>query len=141
MHRQTLCHAHLGVLQLRLTVPGMCCGESSEEKNRASLQTSCQSLLHTQVLERHSGVGGLSYNTLEFALHSRCTRFVSVQGGNSIVASYFGGTNIVFAVKGYELGASDDYHRQYSHFAQTKLLVASNYSSLVEYVRRQYIDA
>jgi hypothetical protein len=43
------------------------------------------------------------YNSLQLKLHADCQRFVSVQGGNSVVASYFGGTNIVFAVKGPEV--------------------------------------
>ncbi len=44
-----------------------------------------------------------SWNDLQFKLHSNCQHFISVQGGNSVLASYFGGTNIIFAKKGQEL--------------------------------------
>ncbi len=44
-----------------------------------------------------------SYNQLQFMLHSNCEFFISVQGGASVVASYFGGHNYIFIKKGDEL--------------------------------------
>jgi len=43
------------------------------------------------------------YNGLQLRLHAECDRFVSVQGGNAVMASYFGGTNLVYAVRGPEV--------------------------------------
>ena len=43
------------------------------------------------------------YNLNQLQVYANCERFISVQGGNSILASYFGGTNIVYAIKGNEL--------------------------------------
>jgi hypothetical protein len=37
----------------------------------------------------------LSYNEAQLRCLAGCNQFVSVQGGTSILASYFGGTNIV----------------------------------------------
>ncbi len=44
-----------------------------------------------------------NFNLNQLMVYANCERFVSVQGGNSILASYFGGRNIVYAVKGHEL--------------------------------------
>lgn len=44
-----------------------------------------------------------NYNLNQLRIYANCDRFISVQGGNSILCSYFGGTNIVYAVRGNEL--------------------------------------
>jgi hypothetical protein len=43
------------------------------------------------------------FNLNQLRLYANCDRFISVQGGNSVLASYFGGVNVVYAVKGSEL--------------------------------------
>jgi len=48
------------------------------------------------------------YNTNQLMLYANCDNFISVQGGNSILASYFGGRNIIYAVRGNELGGFYD---------------------------------
>ena len=53
----------------------------------------------------------LSFNTLQFMVYANCRRFISVQGGTSVLASYFGGSNIIYVVKGDELT-----HGDYNHF-------------------------
>lgn len=45
-----------------------------------------------------------NFNLNQLRVYANCDKFVSVQGGNSILASYFGGENIIYAVKGNELG-------------------------------------
>lgn len=58
----------------------------------------------------------LTYNTLQCMLHANCNRFMSVQGGCAVLASYFGGQNIILAKKGRELrcGAYDGHYSKYS---------------------------
>ncbi|KKK97775.1 hypothetical protein LCGC14_2649360, partial [marine sediment metagenome] len=61
------------------------------------------------IKERHPEVRFLhelsgDYNLNQMRVYANCDRFISVQGGNSILASYFGGMNIIYAVKGRELG-------------------------------------
>jgi hypothetical protein len=46
---------------------------------------------------------GINYNLLQLKLYPHCNRFITVQGGTSILASYFGGENIVFAKSGMEV--------------------------------------
>lgn len=38
----------------------------------------------------------LSYNQLQMLLHGNCEKFISIAGGNAVISSYFGGTNIIY---------------------------------------------
>jgi len=44
-----------------------------------------------------------SFNTIQLPLHAHADNFISVQGGNSVLASYFAMTNLVFFKDGKEL--------------------------------------
>ena len=48
-------------------------------------------------------MGGRDFNTAQLMVSACCTRFVSVQGGGAILASYFGGRNLVYAREGVEV--------------------------------------
>ncbi len=58
----------------------------------------------------------LSFNELQLRLFAGCERFVSVLGGSSYLASYFGGTNVVYARRGWEVacGAYDSWFHRFS---------------------------
>lgn len=59
----------------------------------------------------HASHSHLSFNELQLRLFANCERFVSVLGGSSFLASYFGGTNIVYAREGWEVSCD-----AYSHW-------------------------
>jgi len=46
---------------------------------------------------------GDDYNLTQLKVYANCDKFYSVQGGNSILASCFGGENTIYAVRGQEL--------------------------------------
>lgn len=46
----------------------------------------------------------MTFNAFQMAVFAGCERFVSVQGGTSILSSYFGGANLILAKRGQELG-------------------------------------
>ena len=48
-------------------------------------------------------LNGVDYNEAQVTLSCIADRFVSVQGGAAIVASYFGGRNLIYARKGVEI--------------------------------------
>lgn len=48
-------------------------------------------------------VGKPYYNLLQMLLYANCDTFISVQGGNCILASYFKGRNFIFVQRGQEL--------------------------------------
>lgn len=43
-----------------------------------------------------------SFNHLQLLVYANCSHFVSVHGGTGTLASYFGGTNIIFSKRGLE---------------------------------------
>jgi hypothetical protein len=57
----------------------------------------------------------LGFNELQLRLYANCEAFVSVLGGSSYLSSYFGGTNIVYARKGWEVscGAFDNWFHKF----------------------------
>jgi hypothetical protein len=55
------------------------------------------------IQELHTEHPALTFNELQLRLFANCERFVSVLGGGSYLASYFGGTNIVYAQEGWEI--------------------------------------
>eukprot|EP00271_Cylindrocystis_brebissonii_P000736 TRINITY_DN1095_c0_g2_i1.p1 TRINITY_DN1095_c0_g2~~TRINITY_DN1095_c0_g2_i1.p1 ORF type:complete len:480 (-),score=23.60 TRINITY_DN1095_c0_g2_i1:25-1464(-) len=71
----------------------------------------------------------LSFNEVQFRLMARCKCFVSVQGGNSIVSSYFGGTNIIFARRGFELDTRA-FQRLYHRLSRAKIVVVRKFEHL-----------
>jgi hypothetical protein len=44
-----------------------------------------------------------TFNTFQCEMYANCERFITVQGGSSILGSYFGGTNLIYAADGQEL--------------------------------------
>ena len=72
----------------------------------------------------------LSYNTLQLALHDKCTKFVSVQGGSSRIASYFQGTNIILHKQGSELQAKS-YEGYFEKLSHAKIYVVNDEKELL----------
>lgn len=72
----------------------------------------------------------MTFNTFQMAIFAECERFVSVQGGNSVLASYFGGTNLILAKRGQELGCNS--FSWYSKLSGCKISVFGKEESLVK---------
>jgi hypothetical protein len=75
-----------------------------------------------------------NFNHFQLLLHACCERFISVQGGSSILASYFGGTNIIFARRGGELDCGS-YEGFYRRLSGCDTIVAKDYATLIDAVR------
>jgi hypothetical protein len=71
-----------------------------------------------------------SFNLLQWKFFANCEVFISVQGGTSIISSYFGGKNHIYAVKGGEIncGAFDNWYHELSG---CKISVYQNYEDLI----------
>lgn len=80
----------------------------------------------------------LSFNTLQMMVFSNCDHFISVQGGNSVLASYFGGTNIIYAVEGRELEVNS-FENWYHLFSGCQIHVAQDEADLIRDVQKTYI--
>lgn len=77
-----------------------------------------------------------NYNKLQIVLASKTKKFISVQGGTSILSSMFGGENIVFARKGEELKRSS--FSWYNRFAGTKVTNFNDYNKLYDKVDKEW---
>ena len=71
-------------------------------------------------------------------LHANSAHFISVQGGNSVIASYFGGTNIIFCKRGTELVRSE-YRLLYPKFSNAKIIYLSTSETLRRTVLEEFI--
>jgi hypothetical protein len=97
---------------------------------------------HPEVLtiqQLHADNPDLSFNELQLSVYANCERFISVQGGNSVLASYFGGINIIFAVKSSELVCGDFNH--FPLYAGTRIVPCRNKRDLMSSIRTIYGDA
>jgi hypothetical protein len=80
----------------------------------------------------------LSYNRLQLELFASSKRFVSVLGGSSYLASYFGGTNVVYAKRGWEV-ACGAYERWFHRFSGARVVAASNPRELLQAAERELL--
>jgi hypothetical protein len=76
---------------------------------------------------------GYRYNECQLRAYANCDRFISVQGGNSIMCSYFGGRNIIYAVRGSELHVKS-YENWYNKLSGAKIIVVNSYNDLLKSV-------
>lgn len=78
-----------------------------------------------------------NFNHFQLLLHANCDHFISVQGGNCVLASYFGGTNIIFAKKGSELSCSS-YQGHYKKYSNCNVLQTNNYKDLLMLIKMNF---
>jgi len=85
------------------------------------------------LLEKHSEY---DYNTLQLMLHANCEKFISIAGGNAVISSYFGGTNIIYRNPAAGSDSRVLWHTN-SHLSQlsgAKILGTNNNVELIEMV-------
>jgi hypothetical protein len=85
----------------------------------------------------HAAHPELSFNELQMRLFANCERFVSVLGGAAFLASYFGGTNIVYARAGWEVSCNA-YANWFHLFSGAKVIRARTHRQLRDIVRREF---
>lgn len=78
-----------------------------------------------------------SFNELQLRLFANCEHFISVLGGSAYLASYFGGTNIVYAREGWEVSC-DAYANWFHLFSGAKVLPAHSPRRLHDLVRGEF---
>ena len=67
--------------------------------------------------------------------------YVSVLGGNAVLASYFAAVNIVYAVEGSEVKNSWEYGELYGKLGGGHVLRAGSYTQLLQLARENLIPA
>ena len=90
------------------------------------------------IQELHEKHPELGYNELQLRLYAGCERFVSVLGGSSYLASWFGGVNVVYAKRGWEV-ACGAYDRWFDRFSGARVVAASTLDELLRTVEREML--
>jgi hypothetical protein len=78
-----------------------------------------------------------NFNHFQLLIHANCNHFISVQGGNCVLASYFGGTNIIYAKCGGEL-KHDSYNGHYKKYSDCNVLHTDNYPNLLTLIKNNF---
>ncbi len=79
------------------------------------------------------------FNHFQLCLHAQCGHFISVQGGSSYLASYFGGTNIVYAKQGRE-NDYESFGGYFRKFSGCDVCQARTYDELMSLVETKFIE-
>ena len=80
----------------------------------------------------------IPFNQLQLVLGSKCSKQISVQGGNSILASLTGGINLVYAVKGEEI-THNSFEAWYPEFSGAIVKSTSSYRELINLVNKYFM--
>ncbi len=80
----------------------------------------------------------LTFNELQLRLFATCERFVSVVGGSSYLASYFGGTNIVYAQQGWEVDCGA-FSSWFDEFSGARVIAAATPAELIRAAQSEFL--
>jgi len=73
-----------------------------------------------------------TYNQVQMMLYPHVDNFISLQGGSSILASYFAKKNIIYAVRGFEITCGS-YHGWYKDLGGSEIVHVDSYEKLIEH--------
>jgi hypothetical protein len=71
----------------------------------------------------------ITCNLLQIMIMSNCENFISMQGGSSILCSYFGGKNLIYAYEGKELQCGS-YSNWYNKLSGSQILHSPSIDNL-----------
>lgn len=92
------------------------------------------------IQQLHAEHRDLTFNELQLQLYATCERFVSVLGGGSFLASYFGGTNIVYAQSGWEIECGA-YEHWFDRFSGADVIAVRSPPELLRVVEERFLPA
>ena len=90
------------------------------------------------IQELHARHPDLTFNELQLRLFASCSRFVSVLGGASYLASYFGGTNVIYAQQGWEIDCGA-YEGWFDQFSGARIIAARTRAELLRAVQHELL--
>ena len=90
------------------------------------------------IQQMHTENPDLSFNELQLRLFAGCRHFVSVLGGSAYLASYFGGTNVVYARRGWEV-ACGAYDNWFHRFSGARVVATRSPGELLQTVHRELL--
>lgn len=82
----------------------------------------------------------LSFNTLQLMVMANCEAFITMNGGYSILASYMGGTNIIYSQECKELNPRiNSFYRWYHRFGGSRIIHVDSYDKLTDTVKTVFV--
>lgn len=83
----------------------------------------------------------LSFNDFQMRIMSISKGFITMNGGYSILASYFGGTNIIYSKECQEIKPEiNSFFRWYHRFGNSTILHTDNYTDLLQKIHQRFMD-
>ncbi len=83
----------------------------------------------------------LSFNTLQLMIMANCEAFITMNGGYSILASYMGGTNIIYSKECKEINNEvNSFYKWYHKFGGSRIVHVDNYEDLTFRVKNIFVD-
>lgn len=119
-------------------------GEEELEDNAHSMDLGDYEMIRTeypQVRIIHDLVRehGEDYNTVQLRVFAGCKKFITMNGFPCILASYFGGENIIYTKKCREIDPGvNSFYNWYHLFGNSDITVVHSYDSLLEMVRARW---
>mmetsp|Transcript_2113 Transcript_2113/g.5004 ORF Transcript_2113/g.5004 Transcript_2113/m.5004 type:complete len:143 (-) Transcript_2113:182-610(-) len=80
-----------------------------------------------------------SWNELQLRLHANCRHKISVQGGSSILSSFFPGINLIYAVKGSEMFDKQYDFRWYPRLGNATTVPVHTYKLLISAAQELFL--
>jgi hypothetical protein len=92
----------------------------------------CQKWGVTHVMDLQLKHPGLTYNQILLYYFANCENFLTMNGGGGILASYFGGRNIIYSKFSKELNSGD--FGYYYLFGGSQILPVTTYEQILEII-------
>lgn len=78
-----------------------------------------------------------NYNHLQLMVYANCSHFISVHGGTAALASYFGGTNIIYSKRGLE-HVFNEFNTLFPKLSGAKIYHAKNDEEVLSYLEKSF---
>ena len=79
-----------------------------------------------------------NYNHMQLLVYANCDRFVSIHGGTATLASYFGGTNVIYSKRGHE-----HYFKEFTNvfpkLADTKIIHCKDREEVIPAIKANFV--
>lgn len=86
----------------------------------------------------------LTFNEIQLMIFANCSKFVTMNGGHSILTAYFGGENIIYSKFGNPMAQelrieNNSFYRWYHEFGEQRVVHVADYGELLHRIEIQWI--
>lgn len=83
----------------------------------------------------------LTINEIQCRIFSKCSKYISSNGGQLVLSAYFGGENIIFSKETRELNPNvNSFYRWYDKFGDGQFHHINNYDDLIKLVTEKWVE-